>query len=67
MVGHTVLASLMESQIWHQLVGSVVGGLSKGTIAFDHVDASYFSSSLHATGAFQVTTTGLEFIGSESE
>ena len=29
-VGHTVLATLMESQIWHQPTGSVWGGLSKG-------------------------------------
>ena len=29
--GHTVLARLMESQIWHQVVSSVWGGFRKGT------------------------------------
>ena len=32
-VGHTVLARLMESQIWHQSASSVWGRLTKGTMA----------------------------------
>ena len=32
-VGQTVLARLMESQIWHQLAGSVGGRFRKGTMA----------------------------------
>ena len=30
-MGHIVLARLLESQIWHQLTGSVGGGFRKGT------------------------------------
>ena len=32
-VGQTVLARLMESQIWHQLASSVGEGFKKGTVA----------------------------------
>ena len=34
--GQTVLARLMESQIWHQLAVSVRGGFRKGTMASAH-------------------------------
>ena len=66
-VGQTVLARLIESQIWHQLSGSVRGGFSKGTMASARPDARHFSSSLCATGAFQAATPVLELRGSESE
>ena len=58
-VGQTMLASMMESQIWHQLAGSVAGcggAVRKGTIASAHLDARHFSFSLHSTGAFQAAT-----------
>ena len=48
-VGHTVLATLMESQIWHQPTGSVRGGFSKGTMTSGHPDARHFSLSLYTT------------------
>ena len=60
-------ARLMESQIWHQLIGSVWGGLSKGTIASARLDVRHFSFSLYTTGAFQAATLVLELRGSESE
>ena len=41
--GQTMLARLMESQIWHQLAGSVGGGFRKGTVASAHLDATHFS------------------------
>ena len=63
----TVSARLMESQIWHQLIGSVWGGLSKGTIASARLDVRHFSFSLYTTGAFQAATLVLELRGSESE
>ena len=63
----TVLAKLMDSQIWHQLAGSVRGGFRKGTTASAHPDARYFSSSLYASGAFQAATLVLELRGSKSE
>ena len=66
-VGHTVLAGLMESQIWHQPTDSVGGRLSKRTMAFAHLDARHFSFSLYTTGAFPAATPMLEFRGSESE
>ena len=66
-VGHTVLARLMESQIWHQLACSVVGGLSQGTMAYAHLGARHFSLSLYATGALQAATPVLELRRSESE
>ena len=66
MVGHIVLARLMESRVWHQLAGSVGRGFIKGTMASDHLDARHFSSFLYATGAFQAATPLLELRGSES-
>ena len=62
-VGQTVLARLMESQIWFQLAGPVGGGFRKGTVASAHLDARQFSFSHYATGAFQAATLR----GSESE
>ena len=66
-VGHTMLARLMESQIWHQLASSVGGGFTKGTMASACLDARHFSFSLYTTGAFQAATLLLELRGSESE
>ena len=63
----TVLARLVESQIWHQLAGSVGKGFRKGTMASACLDTRPFSSSLYATGAFQAATPVLELRGSESE
>ena len=65
--GQTVLAILMEPQIWHLLANSVGGGFSKGTVASACLDARYFRSSLYATGAFHTATLALELRGSESE
>ena len=48
--GHTVLASLMESQIRHQLVGEV---FRMGTMASAHLDSRHLSLPLHATGTPQ--------------
>ena len=45
-VGQTVLARLMESQIWHQLAGFMRRGFSKGTLFSAHLDARHFSLSL---------------------
>ena len=64
--GQTVLARLMESQIWHQLAVSVRGGFRKGTMASAHLDARHFSFSLYTTGAFQAATLVLELRVSES-
>ena len=66
-VGQTVVARLMESQIWHQLASSVGGGFTKGTMASACLDARHFSFSQYATGAFQAATLVLELKGSESE
>ena len=66
-MGHTVLARLMESQIWPQLTGSVAGGFSKRTMASAHPDARHFSLSLYITGAFQVASPVLVLKGSEPE
>ena len=70
-VTQTMLAMLMESQIWHQLAHSVAvgggGGLRKGTMASAHLDARHPSFSQHATGAFQAATLVLELRGSESQ
>ena len=66
-VGHTVLARLLESQIWHQPTGSMGGGLSKGAMAFAPHNARYFSLSLYTTGALQAATLVLELGGSESD
>ena len=54
--GQTVLARLMESQIWHQLAVSVGGGFRKGTMVSAHLDARHFIFSLCATGAFLAAT-----------
>ena len=64
--GQTVLARLMESQIWYQLTSSVGGGFRKGTMASACLDARHFSVSLYATGAFQAATLVLELRGNES-
>ena len=81
-MGQTVLAGLIESQIWHEFAGSVVlwgEGSEKGQWplpAFlsgrklspsSHLDATHFSFTPYATGAFQAATLVLEFRGSESE
>ena len=58
-VGQTVLARSMESQIWHQPVGSVGGGFKKRTIASAHLDARDFCFSLYILV--------LELRGGESE
>ena len=55
-VSQTVLARLMESQIWHQPTSSVGGGLSKGIMASAHLDARHFSLSMYTTGALQAAT-----------
>ena len=41
-VGQTVLARLMESQIFHQLAGSVGRGFKKGTMASACLDDRHF-------------------------
>ena len=66
-VGQTVLARLMESQIWHQLAGSVRGGFRKGKMSSACLGARHFSFSLYTTGALQAATLVLELGGSESE
>ena len=65
--GQTVLARLMESQIWHQLAGSVAGGFRNGMMGSACFDTRHFSFSLYATGAFSAATPVLELRGSESE
>ena len=65
--GQTVLARLMEPQIWYQLASSVWGELRKRTIASAVLDDRCFSSSLYATGAFQATIPMLELRGNKSE
>ena len=52
----TALVRLMESQLWHQLAGSVAQGkgLRKGTRASAYLDARHFSFSQYATGAFKL-------------
>ena len=62
-----MLATLLETQIWHQPTGSVGEGLSKGTMASAHLDARHFIFSLYATGTFQAATPVLELRESESE
>ena len=66
-VGPTVLARLMESQIWHQPTSCVWGELSKESVASAHPDATHFSFSLHTTGALQAATPVFELRGSKSE
>ena len=63
----TVLVSLMESQIWHQLGSAVGDKFRKGTMASAHLDAKHFSFSQYATGVLQVATPVLELRESESE
>ena len=65
--GQTVLAKLMESQIWHPPISSVGGGLSKGTMTSVHPNARHFSSSLCTTGVIQAAIPVLDLKGSESE
>ena len=68
--GQRVLASLMESQIWHRPDGSVaLPTLLSGRKLSPSccLDASHFSSSLYATGAFQADTLVLELRGSASD
>ena len=65
--GQTVLDRLTESQIWHQLAGSVGGKFRKETMDSVCLDARYFSFSLYTTGAFQAATPVLELRESESE
>ena len=66
-VDQTVLARLMEFQIWHQLVGSMWGGFRKGAMASLHLDADTSVPPFYATGAFQAATLVLELRGSEFE
>ena len=65
-VGQTVLVRSLESQICHQLAGSIGGGYRKGTMAPAHLHGRHFSFSLCTTGAFQAAIM-LELRGSESE
>ena len=63
-----VLTRLMESQMWHQLAGSVAlwgEVFRKWTMASARLDARYFSFSLYATGIFQAATPVLELRGSK--
>ena len=64
-VGQTVLARLMESQIWHQLV-ALLGKFRKGTMASSCLDVRDFSFSQYAAGAFHAATLVLELRGSLS-
>ena len=82
-VGEISVARLVESQIWHQLAGSVPQGKGEGLekgqwplLTFlsgrklspsSCIDATYFTFSLFATGAFQAATLVLELRGSESK
>ena len=66
----TVLARLIESQIWHQLAGSVAlcgEGLEKGQWPLLVLIPDTSVSPLYTTGAFQGATLVLELRGSESE
>ena len=68
--GQTVLARLMESQIWHQPAGSaaLLAFLSERKLSPSTcLEARHFSSSLYATGIFQAATLVLELRGSEPE
>ena len=69
-MGQTVLATLMPTQILHQIACSVAllgEGLEKRTTASAHLDARRFNFSQYATGTFQAATPVLELKGSESE
>ena len=65
--GHTVLTRLMKSHIWHQPTCSVVGGLSKRTMASTLHNARHLCLSLYTTGALQAATSMLKLRGGESE
>ena len=58
-VSQIVLSRLVESEMWHQLAGSVGGGFREGTMASTCLDARHFSVSLYGAGTFQ-TTPALE-------
>ena len=81
-VGKTVLAKLMESQILYPPSDSlalsgedsekkqwplpaILSGRKLSSSS--HLNARHFSSSLYATGAFQVSTLVLELRGGEPE
>ena len=66
-VGQTVLAMLMESQIWYQPTGSVGRRLQQRDNGLSLPNARHFSFSLYTTGALQAATLVLELRGSESE
>ena len=61
--GQTVLARLKESQIWHQLAGSMVSGIEASALP----NTRHFSLSLYTTGLLQATTPVLELRGSKSK
>ena len=65
-VGHMVLASLVESQIWNQLASSVWIRFTKETMASACLDGRHFSFSLNTTCAFQAATPVLELRRNES-
>ena len=65
--GQTVLARLMETQIWHQPTSFVVEGLSRGTMASALPNTRHFNLSLYSTGALQAAIPVLEPRGSDSE
>ena len=65
--GQTVLARLMEFQIWDQVASFVQGGFRKGTMASACLDDRYFSFSPYAAGAFQAATPVLVLRDRESE
>ena len=69
-LGQTMLARLMQSQIWHQVACSVGGGgFRKETMGCGSLDFSQHATgfSYYAIGAFQAATPVLAFRGSESE
>ena len=74
--GQTVLAMLMQSQIWHQPASSVTlcgeGPLldflsGRKLTPNSYHNARHFSFSLYTTGAFQTATLLLELRRSKSE
>ena len=67
-VSHTMLARLMESQIWYLPASFVAvrAFLSRRKLSSRScLDARHFSSSLYVTGAFQAATLVLEVRGHE--
>ena len=66
-VGQTMLARLMESQIWTQLASSMGGGFRKGTMASACLDARHLSFPLCTTRTFQAAIPMLELRGSDSD